>query len=132
MRLIQDQTEAVRSALTLDNFRKWLESHPTRENVGFVQGCSNCPIAMFLLETTDIPAVMSFKHIIHNGYRKIVYFSNFHDHRDQGIPAVPEWVVKFIEAVDNLDALDFISAAIALNILDDIEKALAQAPVPAH
>lgn len=124
----QQQIEEVRSALTVPNFRRWLQNHPNQENVGTIKSCGSCPIAMFLIETIGQPDISVCEDTIEQEQENgVVYFSNYKHGKYASAPFVPRWVSQFIDRVDRLFRKGYIkvSAAQALDILNLVEEFVA-------
>lgn len=122
----QIKIEAVRAALTLDKFREWIANHPHPENIGTIQSCGTCPLAMYLIETCHVPQIgvapWGILEEASNIY--IYYFGTKRQFLYCDIPPMPDWAKKFIKEVDKLQS-SVVHAVDALMILDEIKAQLA-------
>ena len=93
--------------LTKEKFKKWLKNKHPRTKIGQPAQCDACPIAKFLIQETGIP------HEVEETEYKCGTSSDF--------KSLPEWAVKFIEKVDDLDTrfgTRFVTAKKALELLE--------------
>lgn len=117
---LTSKVEAVRSGLTIANFRNWIEKHPYQEDIGVSGDCTACPIAMFLIETFGVRGVTVATYAIEQGDESVIYFSDAKENVPAGTPAMPQWIIQFIDMSDAIELR--VNAIEALNILDQIEK----------
>lgn len=114
----------VQSALTLENFRAWLQNHPETEVIGITGDCASCPIAAFLTEVAAASGVTVSYDLIANYDHSIIYFSDgsYGSDNSNKVPPVPRWVALFIHGVDVIKGK--VTVANALYILEDIQLTL--------
>jgi hypothetical protein len=92
--------------LTKKDFIAWLRSkHPQTKVAPDYYGCTNCPLANYLTQTTGVAY-----EVFDSGVYAPIISGN--------IKALPAWALRFVECVDSVH--NSVSAAKALEILRDV------------
>lgn len=108
------QADSIRAGLTKQNFREWLNLHPSPQNITAMSDYSACPIALYMMQTFGLERVTVSSFRIQSPL--VLYFS-MKESQSSDVPPVPEWVREYLEK-DKIKPS--VTVSDALRILDQI------------